>query len=232
MAYSTASVDIPIPIIEPVVEYSKLGCAEEELVEKPLLVAVGDVPGGVLRSREARPTESSSFDGQWRISQSAFLSKDLEIPTLPQVLQQLPVRTARIRAAPNLQRYPLLQSQADAFLGSFDRERSAIMRSSHLRCCLPGKVAAEEEAEGPPRSRLRPDLRLSSDPRKRLLWQSEAARSYGGARQLPCHLPAAYYPTCRHFSSSGYAGKRRNASLSTAIERSRIHKSLERLGGA
>lgn len=101
-------------------------------------------------------------------------------------------------------------------------------RSSRLQCCSTC-VPLEEELGG--RSLYRPDLVLSPDPQKRLMWLSESARSYGRAPQLPCHLPAAYHPAQRVFSNSGYAGKRQRAGLSTALDRSRFHKSLDRLGG-
>lgn len=101
-------------------------------------------------------------------------------------------------------------------------------RSMELKCCSTCR-SAEEELGG--RSRYRPDLLLPTDPNKRLLWLSESARSYGASPQLPCHLPAAYYPADRVFSKAGYAGKRQSAGLSTAINRSRIHKSLEGFGG-
>ncbi|KAL8442236.1 hypothetical protein Emed_007363 [Eimeria media] len=167
-------------------------------------------------SRAARATESSSFDGQWRISNSSFLSRNLDLPTLSQALQQQPVRTARIRAAPDLQRFPLLQSQAEAFMQSLDRERSAMLRSSQLQSRVVREPCSQEEAPVA-RSRLRPDLVVSQDPQKRLLWMSETARSYGRAPQLPCHVPAAFYPSCSLFTSSGYAGKRQRAGLSTVL---------------
>ncbi|KAL8274757.1 hypothetical protein Esti_001306 [Eimeria stiedai] len=200
MTIPAASVELPIPLIEPVAE-------------------------NTISGRAGRATESSSIDGQWRLSGSSFLSRNLELPTLSQALQQQPVRVARIRAAPDLQRFPLLQSQAEAFLQSLDRERSAMLRSSQLQSRVVREPLQKEEA--PVRSLLRPDLTLSQDPQKRVLWLSETARSYGRAPQLPCHLPAAFYPSCSLFTSSGYAGKRQRAGLSTAVNRSRIHKSLE-----
>lgn len=203
MAFAAASVNLPIPLVEPVTESR-------------------------TQRREARPTENSSFDGQWRISGKPFLDSKLEIPTLSQVLQQLPIRSHRIRTAPNMGEYPLLESQAEAFMGALDRERSSMRRSSQLRCCTSG-VFLEDENRG--RSRYRPDLVLPDDPQRRLLWLSESARSYGRAPQQPCHLPACYHPAQRAFSTSGYAGKRQRAGLSTVVTRSRVHKSLELFGG-
>lgn len=82
----------------------------------------GQKCGSVRRRRKTRPTESSSFDGQWRISRGLpFLDSKLEVPTLSQVLQQMPVRPHRIRAAPNMDEYPLLRSQAEAFACNLDR---------------------------------------------------------------------------------------------------------------
>ncbi|CDJ62995.1 hypothetical protein, conserved [Eimeria necatrix] len=122
MVHPVESVNLPIPVIEPVV----------------------DTTSSSLQEKAKRPTESSEIDGEWRIARSPFLSRFLGLPTVAQVLQQMPKlqqqqqqQQHRIRVAPDMQQFPLLRSQAESFLLDLDRERSAMARAALLRSCFP-----------------------------------------------------------------------------------------------
>ncbi|XP_026190446.1 uncharacterized protein LOC34623951 [Cyclospora cayetanensis] len=194
MSYAAASVNLPVPLVEPVI---KSGTQRLDIGSWP-------------PSNFPVPSKNAALDGKWHLSNSAFLDRYLELPTISQVLQQLPTRQPPICVAPDM------------------AERSSIKRSSQLQCCRP-TPSLQEELGG--RSRFRPDLIIPSDPQKRVLWLTESARSYGATHQLPSHLPIAYHAANRIFSNSGYAGKRQRAGLSTHLNKSRVHKSLEQFGG-
>ncbi|OEH76979.1 hypothetical protein cyc_08149 [Cyclospora cayetanensis] len=96
MSYAAASVNLPVPLVEPVIK------------------------SGTQR-RDLCLTENAALDGKWHLSNSAFLDRYLELPTISQVLQQLPTRQPPICVAPDMARYPLLLLEADGFTGALNK---------------------------------------------------------------------------------------------------------------
>ncbi|CDI82286.1 hypothetical protein, conserved, partial [Eimeria acervulina] len=104
MPIATESVELPIPLVAPVAD----NCSTRQRF--------------ACSSSQRKPTESSAFEGEWRISGKPFLDKQLLIPPLSHVLQQMPKQQQqqqqqhRIRVVPDMQQFPLLQAQAEKFL--------------------------------------------------------------------------------------------------------------------
>lgn len=88
-----------------------------------------------------------------------------------------------------------------------------------------------EEAEQTA-SLYRPDLPLKKPSvQRRCLWMSETARSYGRLTPQPHHLPTVYHPAKTTFTRTLAGGPSQRAGLCTVVTRSRIHDSLQPLGG-